>query len=103
MLVRLDLRYRFLLPGFWWMHAMAAAFAAALFGAEPLVLHRWLLASGQGQARGELRAARAAALAAPRPRRDHDSRRGLPAATVFASSSDSPARQGSRRLPSPSL
>jgi uncharacterized membrane protein len=46
MLVRLDLWYRFLLPGFWWMHAMVAVwlvFTAVLFVAEPLVLHRWLL------------------------------------------------------------
>ena len=35
---------RFLEPGFWWMHAMAAIwliFTAMLFVLEPLFLHRW--------------------------------------------------------------
>jgi uncharacterized membrane protein len=50
--VRLDLWHRFLLPGFWWMHAMVAVwrvFTAVLFVAEPLVLHRWLLARAKAR------------------------------------------------------
>jgi uncharacterized membrane protein len=47
MVVRLDLWARFLLAGFWWMHAMVAVwllFTLMLFVAEPWFLHRWLLA-----------------------------------------------------------
>lgn len=43
MLFRLDLWDRFLTPSFWWMHAMVIVwllFAAMLFVAEPLGLHR---------------------------------------------------------------
>ncbi len=43
MLFRLDLWDRFLSPSFWWMHAMVIVwllFAAMLFVAEPLGLHR---------------------------------------------------------------
>jgi hypothetical protein len=42
MLQRGDLWYRFVLPGFWWMGAMAGlwlVFALVLFVAEPLWLH----------------------------------------------------------------
>ncbi len=41
---RLDAWYRFLDPGFWWMHAMVAVwlvFTLVLFVFEPLILHRW--------------------------------------------------------------
>ncbi len=41
---RLDAWYRFLEPGFWWMHAMVLiwlVFTIVLFIAEPLVLHDW--------------------------------------------------------------
>jgi uncharacterized membrane protein len=41
---RLELWERFRSGGFWWMHAMVCLwllFAAVLFVAEPLVLHRW--------------------------------------------------------------
>ncbi len=47
MLVRLDLWHRFLSASYWWMHAMIAVwlvFTVMLFVAEPLILHRWLLA-----------------------------------------------------------
>ncbi len=47
MLVRLDLWYRFLEVSFWWMHAMALVwllFTLMLFVAEPLFLHRWIMA-----------------------------------------------------------
>ncbi len=47
MLVRLDLWYRFLMLGFWWMHAMVLVwllFTLMLFVAEPLFLHRWIMA-----------------------------------------------------------
>lgn len=47
MLVRLELWGRFLIAGFWWMHAMVLVwllFTVMLFVAEPLFLHRWLLA-----------------------------------------------------------
>jgi uncharacterized membrane protein len=50
MLVRLDLWYRFLEAGFWWMHAMVLVwliFSLMLFVAEPLFLHRWLTARSQ--------------------------------------------------------
>ena len=41
---------RFLDPGFWWMHAMAAVwllFTVMLFVAEPLFLHRWFLRASE--------------------------------------------------------
>jgi uncharacterized membrane protein len=47
MLVRLDLWYRFLEATFWWMHAMVLVwllFTLMLFVAEPLFLHRWIMA-----------------------------------------------------------
>jgi uncharacterized membrane protein len=47
MVVRLDLWDRFLSAAYWWMHAMVAVwllFTLMLFVAEPLFLHRWLLA-----------------------------------------------------------
>jgi uncharacterized membrane protein len=47
MLVRLDLWDRFLLRGFWWMHAMVAVWAVftlMLFLAEAWFLHHWLSA-----------------------------------------------------------
>ena len=47
MLGRLDLRDRFRYAAYWWMHAMIAVwllFTVVLFVAEPLFLHRWLLA-----------------------------------------------------------
>jgi hypothetical protein len=47
LLVRLDLWYRFLEPSFWWMHTMVLVwllFTLMLFVAEPLFLHRWLMA-----------------------------------------------------------
>jgi uncharacterized membrane protein len=50
MLVRLDLWDRFLSIAFWWMHAMVAMwllFTGMLFAAEPLFLHRWLLARAE--------------------------------------------------------
>jgi len=42
-----DLWDRFTQPAYWWMHAMVfvwAVFTVMLFVAEPLFLHRWLLA-----------------------------------------------------------
>ncbi|HYZ40505.1 MAG TPA: hypothetical protein VE687_07750, partial [Stellaceae bacterium] len=47
MLIRLDLWYRFLAVSFWWMHAMVLVwllFTLMLFVAEPLFLHRWIMA-----------------------------------------------------------
>jgi uncharacterized membrane protein len=47
MVIRLDLWDRFLSISFWWMHAMALVwllFVLMLFVAEPLFLHRWLVA-----------------------------------------------------------
>jgi uncharacterized membrane protein len=47
MLARLDLWYRFLAANFWWMHAMVLVwllFTLMLFVAEPLFLHRWIMA-----------------------------------------------------------
>jgi uncharacterized membrane protein len=47
MLGRLDLWDRFRYAAYWWMHAMIAVwllFTVVLFVAEPLFLHRWLLA-----------------------------------------------------------
>jgi uncharacterized membrane protein len=46
-LCRLDLWNRFRLGTYWWMHAMVVVwllFTVMLFVAEPLILHRWLLA-----------------------------------------------------------
>lgn len=50
MLGRLDLWDRFGYGAYWWMHAMVAVwllFTVMLFVAEPLILHRWLLARAQ--------------------------------------------------------
>jgi|SRR6185503_8721713 len=47
MLVRLDLWDRFVSARYWWMHAMVLVwllFTLMLFVAEPLFLHRWLIA-----------------------------------------------------------
>ena len=47
MVIRFDLWDRFLSPGYWWMHAMVLTwliFTVMLFAAEPLFLHRYLLA-----------------------------------------------------------
>jgi uncharacterized membrane protein len=47
MVIRLDLWDRFYSIGFWWMHAMVLVwllFTLMLFVAEPLFLHRWLVA-----------------------------------------------------------
>jgi hypothetical protein len=48
MLARLDFWDRFRYADYWWMHAMIAVwlllFTVVLFVAEPLFLHRWLLA-----------------------------------------------------------
>jgi len=47
MLSRLDLWDRFQYGTYWWMHAMVVVwllFTVMLFVAEPLILHRWLLA-----------------------------------------------------------
>ena len=47
MVVRLDLWDRFLSIAYWWMHAMVGVwllFTLTLFLAEPLFLHRWLVA-----------------------------------------------------------
>ena len=50
LLARLDLWDRFLYGAYWWMHAMVAVwllFTVMLFVAEPLILHRWLLARAE--------------------------------------------------------
>ncbi len=47
MIYRLDLWGRFASAEFWWMHAMVGVwllFSLLLFIAEPLFLHRWVLA-----------------------------------------------------------
>ncbi len=47
MVIRLNLWDRFLSVRFWWMHAMVVVwllFTLMLFVAEPLFVHRWLLA-----------------------------------------------------------
>jgi len=52
MVVRLDLWDRFLSVAYWWMHAMVAVwllFTLMLFVAEPLFLHRWLLARARAK------------------------------------------------------
>jgi uncharacterized membrane protein len=50
MVYRLDLWQRFTAASFWWMHAMVGVwlvFSLMLFVAEPLFLHRWLLARAE--------------------------------------------------------
>ncbi len=50
MVIRLELWDRFLSVSFWWMHAMVLVwllFTLMLFVAEPLFLHRWLVARAQ--------------------------------------------------------
>jgi uncharacterized membrane protein len=50
MLSRLDLWDRFQYGTYWWMHAMVVVwllFTLMLFVAEPLILHRWLLAQAK--------------------------------------------------------
>jgi uncharacterized membrane protein len=50
MVYRLDLWDRFTSARFWWMHAMVGVwlvFSLMLFVAEPLFLHRWLLARAE--------------------------------------------------------
>ena len=52
MLARLDLWDRFRCAAYWWMHAMIAVwllFTVVLFVAEPLFLHRWLLARAKAK------------------------------------------------------
>jgi uncharacterized membrane protein len=52
MLVRLDLWDRFLLRGFWWMHAMVAVWGVStlmLFLAEPWFRHHWLSARAKSR------------------------------------------------------
>src|SRR5215470_11103983 len=52
MLARLDLWDRFRYAAYWWMHAMIAVwllFTVVLFVAEPLFLHRWLLARAKAK------------------------------------------------------
>ena len=47
MVIRLDLWDRFLTISYWWMDAMVLMwflFTLMLFVAEPLILHRWLMA-----------------------------------------------------------
>src|SRR5665213_279543 len=47
MMFRLDLWDRFLTVSYWWMDAMVLVwllFTLMLFVAEPLILHRWLMA-----------------------------------------------------------
>ena len=55
MLVRLDLWDRFLSVAYWWMHAMVTIwllFTLMLFVAEPLFLHRRLLARAETRPEG---------------------------------------------------
>jgi uncharacterized membrane protein len=52
MLLRLDLWDRFAEFVYWWMHAMVAIwllFSLLLFVAEPLYLHRWLIARAESR------------------------------------------------------
>ena len=45
LVVRLEAWWRFLEPGYWWMHAMVLVwllFTVVLFLAEPLFLHAWI-------------------------------------------------------------
>ena len=52
MVARLDLWHRFVSVSYWWMHAVVAVWLVVtlmLFVAEPLFLHRWLLARASAQ------------------------------------------------------
>lgn len=52
MLIRLDLWDRFLSASYWWMDAMVLVwllFTLMLFVAEPLILHRWLIARAKAE------------------------------------------------------
>jgi len=52
MLIRLDLWDRFLSASYWWMDAMVLVwllFTLMLFVAEPLILHRWLVARAKAE------------------------------------------------------
>jgi uncharacterized membrane protein len=52
MLIRLDLWNRFLFASYWWMDAMVLVwllFTLMLFVAEPLFLHRWLMARAKAE------------------------------------------------------
>ena len=52
MLIRLDLWDRFLSAGYWWMDAMVLVwllFTLMLFVAEPLILHRWVIARAKAE------------------------------------------------------
>ncbi len=52
MLMRLDLWDRFLSASYWWMDAMVFVwllFTLMLFVAEPLFLHRWLMARAKAE------------------------------------------------------
>ena len=52
LLSRLDFWDRFRYAAYWWMHAMIAVwllFTVVLFVAEPLFLHRWLLARAKAK------------------------------------------------------
>jgi uncharacterized membrane protein len=58
MLARLDLWDRFRYAAYWWMHAMIAVwllFTVVLFVAEPLFLHRWLLARAKAKPQATFR------------------------------------------------
>ena len=52
MVIRLDLWDRFLTISYWWMDAMVLMwllFTLMLFVAEPLILHRWLMARAKAE------------------------------------------------------
>jgi uncharacterized membrane protein len=52
MVFRLDLWDRFLTVSYWWMDAMVLVwllFTLMLFVAEPLILHRWLMARAKAE------------------------------------------------------
>ena len=52
MVYRFDLWDRFQHAGYWWMHAMVIVwivFSLMLFVAEPLILHRWLIARARAK------------------------------------------------------
>jgi uncharacterized membrane protein len=58
MLARLDLWDRFRYAAYWWMHAMIVVwllFTVVLFVAEPLFLHRWLLARAKAKPQATFR------------------------------------------------
>lgn len=58
LLHRLQVGHRFADPAYWWMHAMVlvwALFTVMLFVLEPLVLHRWFLASARRDPHGTFR------------------------------------------------